>query len=481
MDLQAAFWGKLLNLPIAFYRKYTIGDLLRRVFSITDLRSILTSSFFTTLFNSVFSLIYIFLMFYYSAVLSFVGIGILSFSLVINFSLIYLKIKIDTQMLDIQGKLNGFVLQSISSVEKTRVCGAENIIYSKWGELYRNMKTKNYKSNTIANMMGAINRVLPTFGMFFIFMTALHLLTGSKKITIGNFIAFNAAFSAFSTAVYGSFLAMSNYFGMIIPRWKRARVILDEPSEIKENKIDPKKIMGFVKLENVYFKYQPELPLVLKGVSLEANPSEMIAIVGSSGCGKSTIVNLLLNFCDPTSGSIYFDGKNLSDLDTRKVRKQMGVVLQDGNILSGSVQENLLCGGIYSKEQVEKAIKLSGFDEVLKDFPMGLQTYLVDNGKNLSGGQKQLLLIARALLGDPHILIFDEATNALDNETQEKVSENIDKLNITRIIIAHRLSTVKNADKIYVIEDGKIVEEGTFDELANKKGLFASYVEKQKL
>jgi NHLM bacteriocin system ABC transporter ATP-binding protein len=480
--LQTAIWDKLLNLPISFFRKYTIGDLVRRVYSITEIRYFLSTSFFKSILKAIFSFVYLLMMFYYSPALSYIGLSIVLTGTLFNFLLIKRIIAIDSVMLNVQGKFNSFVLQAITGIEKIRVTGSEKVVYAKWGEIYRKMKTLNYSSNTLSNILNTVNAVLPKLGILGTYGVALTLfLKQGSTFSLGNFIAFNAAFGSFSAALYGAFTTVVTYFGMIIPRWRRARVILDTQSEEKENKLDPGRLQGFVKVENVFFKYEENSPVVLKGVDLEASPGEFIALVGASGCGKSTIINALLNFISPTSGSVYFDGKSLSDLDATKVRRQMGVVMQDSNLLSGSVQENLLCGGMYTQEQIERALKLSGFDEVLKEMPMGLHTYLVENGKNLSGGQKQLLLIARALLGDPKILIFDEATNALDNETQSKVSKNIDNLKLTRIVIAHRLSTIANADRIYVLQDGKIADTGTFDELKNKEGLFQSFVQKQKL
>ena len=479
--LQTALMDRLLRLPVSFFRKFTIGDLLKRVFSITEIRSLLSSSVFSSLFSGIFSFLYLFIMLFYSWQLTLLSIGILSIGLLINCICIYKKIKIDTYVLEKQGKFNSFILEAISGLEKVRLTGSENILFSKWGDRYAHIKKQNLRSNNIGNLMQAWNTMLPAFGLFCIFAGGVFLTLKGKNFQLGNFIAFNAAFGSFSSALYQTSITAITSFGMIIPRWKRASVILQEKTEERENKFDPGRLKGFISVENLHFRYDEQSPFILQNISLEIQPGEFIAIIGSSGCGKSTFIRLLLQFNLPTIGSIYYDGKNLSELDVTKVRKQLGVVLQDASILSGSIEENLICGGIYTKEQIEKASQLTGFDEVLKDFPMGLQTFLTEGGKNLSGGQKQLLLITRALIGNPKILIFDEATNALDNRTQEKVMKNIESLKITRITIAHRLSTVYNADRIYVFSDGKIESSGTFNELLTQSKLFASFIKKQQL
>ncbi len=207
----------------------------------------------------------------------------------------------------------------------------------------------------------------------------------------------------------------------------------------------------------------------------------MIGIVGPSGSGKSTLIRMILGFETPRSGAVYFNGKDLSHLNLSEVRKQMGVVLQEGGIIAGTLYQNIVAGGQYTEEEIDRAITLASFKKDLQNFPMGLHTVVPMNGETLSGGQKQRLLITRALLPNPKILLLDEATSALDNNSQEEITQNIDQLNISRIVIAHRLSTIKNADRIYVLEKGKVTQTGSFKSLSNELGLFAEMLKRQKL
>jgi ATP-binding cassette subfamily C protein len=267
----------------------------------------------------------------------------------------------------------------------------------------------------------------------------------------------------------------------IFTHWARTKVIIQEPLEetSKAKKLDV--LTGEIHIDEVFFKYETGDAYILNNVSLKANPREFIGIVGPSGCGKSTLIRLLLGFEKPSSGAIYFDNKNIDSISIHDVRRQLGVVLQEEGIISGSIYDNLTCGAIYSPEQVESALKNSGLSEDVASMPMGLHTYLSIGGGTLSGGQKQRLLIARALLPNPKILLLDEATSALDNRNQERVLSCIDQLDVTRIVIAHRLSTLKNADRIYVMDKGQFVQVGTYDELSSQSGLFANMLKRQSL
>ncbi|MFI5334503.1 MAG: ATP-binding cassette domain-containing protein, partial [Chlamydiales bacterium] len=266
-----------------------------------------------------------------------------------------------------------------------------------------------------------------------------------------------------------------------VPYWKQAKFILEEPLEKRPEKVQPINLKGQIALDRVAFRYDKDSDWILRDLSLVANPGEMIGIVGPSGSGKSTIVRLLLGFEAPEQGEVLYDDQSLQDLDIRGVRKQIGVVLQNAGILAGSLYENIVGAGSYTVEEIEKALHLSGFDADLEHLPMGLNTILPMGGGTFSGGQRQRLYLARALVSTPKILILDEATSALDSKTQEFVSNNLDQIDVTRIVIAHRLSTIKHADRIYVLQNGAMVETGTFNELLAKGGLFADMLKRQQV
>jgi ABC-type bacteriocin/lantibiotic exporter with double-glycine peptidase domain len=261
--------------------------------------------------------------------------------------------------------------------------------------------------------------------------------------------------------------------------WKRAKPILDEIPEVNDDKTDPGRLSGGVKLDRVSFRYRQDIPLTLDRVTIEAEPGEFIALVGPSGSGKSTTVRLLLGFEQPEEGTIYYDGQDLSGLDISAVRRQLGVVLQNGRINSASIFENISGGALVTMDEAWEAAKMAGFAEDVQQMPMGMHTVISEGATNISGGQRQRLLIARALVLKPKILIFDEATSALDNRTQAIVSQSLEQLNVTRIVIAHRLSTIRNANRIYVIAAGQVLQKGNFEQLMAQPGMFAELMQRQ--
>lgn len=299
-------------------------------------------------------------------------------------------------------------------------------------------------------------------------------------ISLGTFLGFTTAFGLFTTSALG-ILETCYTLCVIMPYWKNIKYVIEHPLERQIERVQTTKLQGGVAVDHIYFRYAKDGNWILHDVSIVAHPGEMIAIVGPSGCGKSTIVRMLLGFENPDQGDVLFDDNSLKDLDLRNVRKQIGVVLQNAGILAGSLYENIVGAGTFKVEDIEKALRLSGFQADLENLPMGLNTILSMGGNTLSGGQRQRLYLARALVSSPKILILDEATSALDNKTQEFVSANLDAIDVTRIVIAHRLSTIKNADRIYVMESGHVKEVGTFQELVDKNGLFAEMYRRQQL
>jgi ATP-binding cassette subfamily C protein len=245
------------------------------------------------------------------------------------------------------------------------------------------------------------------------------------------------------------------------------------------SKADPGKLMGRIVVDHITFRYRQDGPLTLDDVSLYAEPGEFIALVGGSGSGKSTIFRLLLGFETAEDGTVYYDGQDLSGLDVDAVRRQLGVVLQSGRITSASIFDNIASGARITLDEAWEAARMSGFADDVAAMPMQMHTVISEGGGNLSGGQRQRLLIARALVLKPRILLFDEATSALDNRTQAIVSESLDKLQVTRMVIAHRLSTIRNAHRIYVLDCGRILQQGSFEELASQEGLFAQLMQRQ--
>ncbi len=476
--LQTAFWDRLLKLSPGFFRRYTGGNLFYRIFSIEEIRVLLSVNASNLIFTGFFAFIYLGIMIYYAPLLSFLIIGFAIVGILITAVCSYLKVQALKETLEIEGNMRGTIIQMIRGVGKLRAAGVDNSAFAYWTSFFAKANRLRMKAQNMQNIVTVAITVLPILSTWVIYMAMMEGVH-AQQLPLPDFLAFNIAFGSFAMAIYplnNTIVQVINVF----PLWDRARVILEEPIEEGRNADHLELLSGDIRIDNIVFGYDPEQPPIINDLSLVVKPQEFIGIVGKSGCGKSTLVRLLLGFEQPSSGVIYFNGKDLASLNLQAVRQQLGIVLQDGGIIGGSLYEVLTSGGRYTQEQLDRAFQLSGFDEDVASFSMGIHTYIPQDGGTLSGGQKQRLLLARALLGNPSVLIFDEATSALDNKSQDKIIQNIESLNVTRIAIAQRLSTIKHADRIYVIDQGKIIQQGTFKELAAVPGLFAEMLSRQK-
>jgi ATP-binding cassette subfamily C protein len=305
------------------------------------------------------------------------------------------------------------------------------------------------------------------------------LIKKNIEISFGAFAGFSSAFGSFS----GSMVQMAQTFikiNRLIPIYEKAKPVLETLPEYEEDLIVPGEISGGIEISNINFKYDDEGPSVIKNLSLKIEKGEYIGIVGSSGSGKSTLLKILLGFEKPQIGKIFYDDNDLDSLDKRELRKKLGVVLQDGQIIAGSIYENItITNDKLSLKRTREVIKDVGLEEDIEKMPMGLYTVLMEDGGTVSGGQKQRILIARAIANEPKILFFDEATSALDNITQNIVCESLEKLKATRIVIAHRLSTIANCDRIIVMDNGEIREIGNYSQLMAKEGIFYELAKRQ--
>ncbi|MBW4456044.1 MAG: ATP-binding cassette domain-containing protein, partial [Nostoc indistinguendum CM1-VF10] len=386
-------------------------------------------------------------------------------------------------LLEIKGNIFGQTVQLINGISKLRVAGAQERGFASWSKNYSRQIKLELSTQNVEDGVALFNTVMPTVTSGILFWFTIQQLqeaqtTGAIGLTIGTFLAFN---SAFGTFIKGATDASNTVTGalQVVPQWKRAQPILETIPEVDLNKADPGQLMGKIAVDHATFRYRQDGPLILDDVSLYAEPGEFIALVGGSGSGKSTIFRLLLGFETPEDGTIYYDGQDLSGLDVEAVRRQLGVVLQNGRIMSASIFDNIASGAQITLDEAWEAARMSGFADDVAAMPMSMHTVISEGGGNLSGGQRQRLLIARALALKPRILLFDEATSALDNRTQAIVSESLDKLQVSRIVIAHRLSTIRNANRIYVLRAGRVVQQGTFQELAAVEGLFAQLMARQ--
>jgi len=479
-QMQPALWDRLLKLPAKFFRRFTAGDLLQRVMAVEQMRPFLSNGAVQSILTGIFSLLYIIVMAIYSVKLSVIGVGILILALGITYFCARLKVRTQKKFYEMQGRINGALVQILSGISKLRVAGAENNAFSYWAKAFSKSKFLEMCVLNIQGVIATIMAIFPSLSFVVIFAVFIMRMEVHEHLSTGNFLAFNTAFMTLSTAIF-SFSNTIMHISPITSFWKRSHVIAEESPEILRKKSSPGPLTGMIRIDNVSFSYEKGGGNVLTNISICIHPRQMVGIVGPSGSGKSTLIRIILGFETPHSGAIYFNDKELAHLDIHEVRKQMGAVLQEGGIIAGTLYQNLVAGGRYSEEDIDRAMTLSGFKRDLQNFPMGLHTVIPMHGETLSGGQRQRLLIARAILPNPRILLFDEATSALDNRSQNEITHNIGELNMTRIVIAHRLSTVKDADYIYVIEGGRVVQSGSFQELIGEVGLFREMLKRQTL
>ncbi len=475
-SVQAGVIERLLALPVPFFRKFTAGDLANRTMGINAIREVLSGATLTAIMTGIFSLFSLILLFYYDFKLAFVAIGLTLLGVLLTTGLSIWMVRYQRQIFNIQGKTAGIVLQLLTGIAKLRVTGTEDRAFSVWANLFAKKKAIAFKSGKINAGIDTISSFMPLLAITVIFVCFLKFRMGD--MSTGHFLAFNAAFSSFQNALLQTTLVISSTL-QVIPLFERARPILEAIPETDERKGKVKKLNGDIETAHITFRYNPDGPLILKDVSLRVSPEEFVAIVGESGSGKSTLLRLFLGFEKPESGTIYYDGQDMTDLDIREIRRKLGVVLQNGQVMSGSIFTNIIGTSNLTLDDAWEAARMVGLANDIRAMPMGMHTMVPPGGTTLSGGQRQRLMIASAIVRRPRIIFFDEATSALDNLTQAMVSESLEKLQVTRIVIAHRLSTIINADRIYVLRDGEIIETGPYEELMENRGFFYELAKRQ--
>ncbi|MFH2047562.1 MAG: NHLP bacteriocin export ABC transporter permease/ATPase subunit [Pseudomonadota bacterium] len=475
--VQTALWDRLIALPVPFFRNYTAGDLAKRAMGINQIRQILSGVTVNAILACLFSAFNLVLLFYYDWKLAIIGVGLSVFSILSTVFASYLIVNYQRQMTEIEGKISGMVLQFITGIAKLRVSGTEDRAFAEWTRNFAEKKKFAYKAGMIQNVVTSFNAAFPLVASMAIFAWVIWK-SNEGGLSTGNFLAFNAAYGNFQAAMLQMAAAITTSLN-IIPLYERIKPIIENVPESDETKAKPGELAGEIEVSNIYFRYNPDGPLILKDVSMQISPGEFIALVGGSGSGKSTLLRLLLGFDTQEAGTIYYDGKDLESIDIREVRRQMGVVLQNAKVMPGDIFKNIVGTSNLTLDDAWTAARMVGVDKDIEAMPMGMHTVVSAGGGTLSGGQRQRLIIARAIVRRPRILFFDEATSALDNHTQAIVSRSLEKLQVTRVVIAHRLSTIINADRIFVLQHGEILETGTYDELMALEGFFADLAKRQ--
>ncbi len=476
VQVQAAGMMRVLSLPATFFREYSSGELASRMSCIGALCSTLANTVLSTGFTSLFSLIYIAQMAAYGPGLVIPGMIVILCTVLLSTITAFVQLGISRKQLELAAKESGLEYALITGVQKIRLAGAEKRAFSQWASAYAKQAKLQYDPPAFLKLSGVFSGCVSLVGS-----VVIYYFTIKTGVSLADYYAFNSAYGM----VMGAFTAlagMAGLFAKIEPLLDMVRPILEAVPEISEHKKAVTRLSGGIELNNVSFRYAENEPLVIDGLSLKIRPGQYVAIVGSTGCGKSTLMRLMLGFEAPQKGAVYYDGMDLASLDLKSLRRKIGTVMQNGRLFQGDIYSNIVISAPQlTMDEAWEAARLAGIAGDIEAMPMGMHTIISEGSGGISGGQRQRLMIARAIAPRPRILMLDEATSALDNITQKIVSESLDSLKCTRVVIAHRLSTIRHCDRIIVLDKGKIIEDGAYDELIAQNGFFAELVERQRL
>ncbi len=476
ISVEAATMMRVMSLPADFFKQYSSGELSSRAAQVGALCKMLASTVLSTGLTSLFSIIYISQIFVYAPTLVVPALIILLVTVIFSLVSSLVQMKISTRQMELSSKENGMTYSLITGIQKIKLAGAEKRAFARWGNLYAKSAKMMYNPPMFIKINSVISLAISLAGT--IIMYSMSVRSG---ISVADYYAFNTAYGMVS----GSFMALAGIAlsaAQIRPILTMVKPFFDTIPEISDGKQVLTRLSGGIELNNVSFRYEENMPLIVDDMSLKIRPGQYVAIVGKTGCGKSTLMRLLLGFERPQKGAIYYDGKDLERIDLRSLRRRIGVVMQNGKLFLGDIYSNIIISAPWlSQSDAWEAAELAGIADDIRKMPMGMNTVISEGSGGISGGQRQRLMIARAIAPKPKILMFDEATSALDNLTQKKVSESLATLKCTRIVIAHRLSTIKQCDRIIVLDKGKIIEDGKYDELIAANGFFAELVARQRL
>ena len=480
---QAAILDRIISAPAHFFRQYTSGDLSQRLAGVASVQRQITASAVGIVIAALFVAANAALMASYSARLTAASLGVVAAAVALSLAIGLARVRLGRRIEALDGRVGSLSFEFLTGIAKLRAAAAEGRAFANWSRLYRERRALTYSSASLANFETVVMSFLQPAATVLVLFLAWQLSQSSAganargALTTGTFVAFHAALFSLLGGVQ-SIVAIALGILHLKPVWERAKPILQTLPESGGERRVRHEPRGAIALRDVRFAY-PGGKDVLHGVSLEIRPGEFVAVVGPSGSGKSTLIRLLLGFEAPRSGQVLFDGRDISGMDLAHLRRHIGTVLQGGRLWSGDLYTNIVGAANLPVEAAWDAARAAGLAEDIEAMPMGMYTLASEGLSTLSGGQRQRVLIARALVGAPAILLLDEATSALDNVSQATVLDGLTKLDATRIVIAHRLSTVRDADRIVVLERGRIVQEGRFAELASRPGLFADLLARQ--
>ena len=476
INIESATMMRILTLPGDFFKDYSAGDLANRVQNmnlfVTQLINMGLSGFVTALF----SFIYIFQIAAFAPSLAVPAFIVAGLQMLVMILVIVFKSKINMTQKELAAKEGGLSYSLLVGIQKIKLAGAERRAFSKWGNAYAAQSAYLYDPPLFLKAYPAVITAISLIGTMIIYYSAV-----INQVDTGQYYAFNAAFAMVSGA-FTALIPILEPASQIAPMLELIRPILETAPEVSEEKPVIERLSGGIELNNVTFRYTDDMPPVLDDLSLKIRPGEYIAITGRTGCGKSTLMRVMLGFERAQKGTVYYDGRDINSIDIKSLRSKIGTVMQNSSLFLGDIYSNIVISAPQlTLDDAWEAAEMAGIADDIREMPMNMFTIISEGNGGISGGQRQRLMIARAIAPKPRILMFDEATSALDNITQKQVSDSLDSLKCTRVVIAHRLSTIKNCDRIIVLDDGKIVEDGTYDELIAKNGFFAELVKRQQV
>ncbi len=476
LSVEAATMMRILSLPADFFKAFSAGELSNRAQYINGLCNQLANMALSTGLTSLFSLVYVTQIFVYAPALVAPALIVTLLTLIVTCIQIFAQMKISRQEMELASKESGMSYQLISGIQKIRLSGAEKRAFARWGKLYAREAELQYDPPMFLKVAPVITTAVSLIGTMVMYAAAV-----KSGVSVAEYYAFNSAYGMVNAA----FMALAGIAAgaaQIKPVLEMARPILEAEPEVAEDKLVLTRLSGGIELNNVTFRYTEDMPPVLDDLSLKIRPGQYVAIVGKTGCGKSTLMRIMLGFETPQKGAVYYDGRDLKRIDLKSLRRRIGAVMQNGKLFTGDIFSNITISAPWlTLKDAWEAAETAGLADDIRAMPMGMNTLIAEGQGGISGGQRQRMLIARAVAPKPRILMFDEATSALDNLTQKQVSEALDRMKCTRIVIAHRLSTIRQCDRIIVLDKGHIVEDGSYEELIEKGGAFAGLVARQRL
>ena len=476
VQVQAAMMMRIMSLPVSFFGQYSPGELKKRSMSVNQLCTTLLDIVVTTGITSFTSLLYVVQIFSFAPSLVIPSVVFVIVTVVFSVLTTIVQIRIQKRQMEITAKESGISYAMISGIQKIRLAGAEKRFFAKWLETYTKSARLEYNPPAIIKLNSVITMAITLGSNIVIYYIAV-----KSGLNPSTYFAFSSAYGMLSAA-FLSLTTVALQAAQIKPILEMAEPFLNATPEIGDNKEIISNISGALEMNHVSFRYSEDTPYILDDMSIKIRPGEYVAIVGRTGCGKSTLIRLLLGFEKPEKGAVYYDGKDINNIDMRSLRRKIGSVMQSDGLFQGDIYSNIVISAPeLTLDAAWEAAEKAGIADDIREMPMGMHTIISEGQGGISGGQKQRIMIARAIAPKPRLLIFDEATSALDNKTQKQISEALDEMGCTRIVIAHRLSTIKHCDRIMVMDGGHIIEDGTYDELIRLGGYFAELVERQRL